>query len=192
MQIKCGGCGQPLLVTTDDTSVRCTACLTLLPVSISHSDPLVRFHKKVIKTAHWVKDQIHQVSNPVHNHGGNMNNLHSQSQPYLVAPGNTHQGSNMYYPTENHGYGRVSSSTHVEPAFRPLPHQMPSSSAHGRKRALLCGVAYKQRRYELKGPINDVNCMRYLLRAKYGFPDSCILVLSGTYINNSIARSFST
>lgn len=51
-------------------------------------------------------------------------------------------------------------------------------STFGKKRALLCGISYRSRRYELKGSINDVNCMRYLLRDKLGFPDQSILVLT--------------
>ncbi|KAJ8624983.1 hypothetical protein MRB53_033513 [Persea americana] len=48
----------------------------------------------------------------------------------------------------------------------------------GKKRALLCGISYRGRRNELKGTVNDVNCMKYLLCSKFDFSDDCILVLS--------------
>ncbi|KAK1313421.1 Metacaspase-1 [Acorus calamus] len=51
-------------------------------------------------------------------------------------------------------------------------------AVHGKKRALLVGVSYRWRSYELKGSINDVNCMRYFLRERFQFPDDCILVLT--------------
>ncbi|XP_031492309.2 metacaspase-1-like [Nymphaea colorata] len=51
-------------------------------------------------------------------------------------------------------------------------------SAHGSKRALLCGVSYRSRSYELQGTINDVMCMKYLLCQKFGFPEDCILMLT--------------
>ncbi|XP_068641153.1 metacaspase-1-like [Aristolochia californica] len=53
-----------------------------------------------------------------------------------------------------------------------------SPSFNGRKRAVLCGVSYKFTRNELKDSADGVNCMRVLLRNKFGFPDDCILVLS--------------
>ncbi|ERN14650.1 metacaspase-1 isoform X1 [Amborella trichopoda] len=49
---------------------------------------------------------------------------------------------------------------------------------HGKKRALLCGVSYRQRWNELKGTINDVNCMKYLLCDRFGFSPNSILMLT--------------
>ncbi|THU44616.1 hypothetical protein C4D60_Mb02t09260 [Musa balbisiana] len=48
----------------------------------------------------------------------------------------------------------------------------------GNKRAVLVGISYVGRRYELKGTVNDVNCMRYLLIERLGFPAEGILVLT--------------
>ncbi|KAK6945743.1 hypothetical protein RJ641_013287 [Dillenia turbinata] len=50
--------------------------------------------------------------------------------------------------------------------------------AHGRKRALLCGINYKGSD-KLKGSVNDVKCMKYFLVNKMGFTNDCILVLTG-------------
>ncbi|PUZ40841.1 hypothetical protein GQ55_9G455100 [Panicum hallii var. hallii] len=59
--------------------------------------------------------------------------------------------------------------------------QLPASYPRARgckKRALLVGISYAGTRYELKGAVNDVNCMGYLLRERFGFPADCILVLT--------------
>jgi hypothetical protein len=47
-----------------------------------------------------------------------------------------------------------------------------------KKRALLVGISYAATKYELRGAVNDVNCMSYLLRERFGFPAGCILVLT--------------
>ncbi|KAL6593722.1 hypothetical protein ACP70R_048623 [Stipagrostis hirtigluma subsp. patula] len=47
-----------------------------------------------------------------------------------------------------------------------------------KKRALLVGISYAGTKYELRGAVNDVNCMGYLLRERFGFPADCILVLT--------------
>ena len=49
------------------------------------------------------------------------------------------------------------------------------------KRALLCGVTYKQHKYKLKGTYNDVKNMENLLTKTFGFPANCIRILSGNY-----------
>jgi len=77
-------------------------------------------------------------------------------------------------------------------AFAPPPSsaassfaQLPASYPRARgckKRALLVGISYAGTRYELKGAVNDVNCMGYLLRERFGFPADCILVLTPTLI----------
>nr|CAB3500616.1 unnamed protein product [Digitaria exilis] len=59
--------------------------------------------------------------------------------------------------------------------------QLPASSsypARGRgcqKRALLVGISYAGTKYELKGAVNDVNCMHYFLRERFCFPPDSIL-----------------
>ncbi|CAM0873496.1 unnamed protein product [Alopecurus aequalis] len=59
---------------------------------------------------------------------------------------------------------------------RELPAGYPV--ARGKKRAVLVGVSYRGTEYELKGTVNDVECMRGLLCDKFGFPSDCILVLT--------------
>ncbi|KAJ0988618.1 hypothetical protein J5N97_006974 [Dioscorea zingiberensis] len=48
----------------------------------------------------------------------------------------------------------------------------------GKKRALLIGVSYIGKRYELKGTINDVNCMKYFLVHHFDFSENSIVVLT--------------
>ncbi|KAI5670330.1 hypothetical protein M9H77_10694 [Catharanthus roseus] len=54
--------------------------------------------------------------------------------------------------------------------------QLPSQ--HGRKRAVIIGISYKNSRQELKGCVNDANCMKFLLINRYKFPQDSILMLT--------------
>ncbi|GMJ05570.1 metacaspase 1a, metacaspase 3 [Hibiscus trionum] len=85
-----------------------------------------------------------------------------------VRPGRT--GYDSYYGASGmHGYPYANGGP--RPSLPPVP-------AHGRKRALLCGVNYHGRSYKLKGSINDAKCMKYLLVEKLGFPSESILMLT--------------
>ncbi|EXC21083.1 hypothetical protein L484_017093 [Morus notabilis] len=68
------------------------------------------------------------------------------------------------------------------PPAAPSPYNHAPAGApppvHGRKRAVICGVSYKNTRRELKGCINDAKCMKYLLVNKFKFPESSVLVLT--------------
>nr|XP_016502223.1 PREDICTED: metacaspase-3-like [Nicotiana tabacum] len=55
---------------------------------------------------------------------------------------------------------------------------MQPPAVHGRKRAVLCGITYRGHSKSLKGSINDVLSMRYLLVQKLGFPNASVLVLT--------------
>ncbi|XP_054776625.1 metacaspase-3-like [Prosopis cineraria] len=65
-------------------------------------------------------------------------------------------------------------------------HQSSSSSTESpfalssrcNKRALLCGVTYKKKRYKLKGTINDVMNMREMLVKFFDFPKESIRILT--------------
>ncbi|KAF5469933.1 hypothetical protein F2P56_010488 [Juglans regia] len=54
----------------------------------------------------------------------------------------------------------------------------PIPNAHGRKRAVICGISYRYTTHELKGCINDAKCMRYLLINKFQFPQDSIIMLT--------------
>ncbi|KAL2615422.1 hypothetical protein AAZV13_08G065600 [Glycine max] len=65
-----------------------------------------------------------------------------------------------------------------------LPPSMPSSSlalpstSRYNKRAVLCGVSYRKRKFRLKGTINDISNMKELLIKNFKFPKECIRVLT--------------
>ncbi|KAK2662959.1 hypothetical protein Ddye_001533 [Dipteronia dyeriana] len=56
--------------------------------------------------------------------------------------------------------------------------QPPLQSKTPKKRALLCGVSYKNSKDELKGTINDVNNMKDLLIHYFGFSEDNLLILT--------------
>ena len=71
----------------------------------------------------------------------------------------------------------------------PLPAAPPAAAfpcTRGKKRAVLVGITYAggMRRGcgELRGPINDVKCMRQLLCQRFCFPSDCIIMLTGKCI----------
>lgn len=68
--------------------------------------------------------------------------------------------------------------------------QSQAPPAHGRKRAVLCGITYKGHKQSLDGCINDVMCMRKLLVERFRFPVSSILVLTGTDCSSQISEFF--
>uniref|UniRef100_A0A453JCA7 Peptidase C14 caspase domain-containing protein n=1 Tax=Aegilops tauschii subsp. strangulata TaxID=200361 RepID=A0A453JCA7_AEGTS len=59
---------------------------------------------------------------------------------------------------------------------RPIPN---FGGGRGKKRAVLVGIKYTNTRAcELRGPINDVKCMRYILTERFGFANDCVLILT--------------
>ncbi|KAL2476892.1 Metacaspase-1 [Forsythia ovata] len=58
------------------------------------------------------------------------------------------------------------------------PQLNPPTPAHGRKRAVLCGITYQGHENSIEGSINDVSLMVNLLNKKLGFPRSSIRVLT--------------
>jgi hypothetical protein len=64
-----------------------------------------------------------------------------------------------------------------------VPHPRPNPGfgvCRSKKRAVLIGIKYTSRRAgELRGPINDVKCMKHLLTTRFGFPCEGIIVLTG-------------
>ncbi|KAJ8775317.1 hypothetical protein K2173_020321 [Erythroxylum novogranatense] len=83
----------------------------------------------------------------------------------------THISTKTSSVNSQHGAGNYCSHQPPRPSL-PLP------SVHGRKRAVICGLNYRGRSYKVKGSINDANCMRYLLVEKFGFPSTCVVMLT--------------
>ena len=79
------------------------------------------------------------------------------------------------------GHPAPAPSSYAPPQPSPYNHAPPGPppSAHGRKKAVIVGISYKFSRHELKGCINDANCMKYLLINKFRFPESSIIMLTG-------------
>ncbi|XP_059446493.1 metacaspase-1-like [Corylus avellana] len=61
---------------------------------------------------------------------------------------------------------------------RPLATGRRCPEIHPRKRAVLCGVTYRNRKFRLKGTVNDVKSMRDLLINRFGYSQECIRVLT--------------
>jgi metacaspase-1 len=62
----------------------------------------------------------------------------------------------------------------------------PPCGGRGKKRAVLIGITYGGARRgcgELRGPINDVKCMRQLLCQRFAFPSDGIIMLTGMQWN---------
>ncbi|XP_068639063.1 metacaspase-1-like [Aristolochia californica] len=131
--------------------------------------------------SHGSSQYAHQGTSLSQSHGSSQNPYTCGSSP-----------SSPHGAIVPHSYGQMNS--HQEGHHQNSPHQISRVSnsygsytisqspvcppVHGKKRAVLCGVSYKYRRYELKGTVNDVNCMKYLLCNKFSFSDECILVLT--------------
>jgi metacaspase-1 len=80
-----------------------------------------------------------------------------------------------------------SSSSSLHPLLASYPRVRGGSR---KKRALLVGISYAGTTYELKGAVNDVNCMGYLLRERFNFPSDCILVMTRRSNISLILRGF--
>ena len=74
------------------------------------------------------------------------------------------------------------------PVARPAHVPAAFQRARGKKRAVLIGITYAGMRRgcgELRGPVNDVKCVRNLLCQRFGFPSECIIMLTGMSCNMS-------
>lgn len=112
-------------------------------------------------------------------------NVGHRQDPVRQAVGFVKSMVNSLNPLTSSGSGGSSESYGYNDSNNVIsPWNLPSGypPVHGKKRALLIGVSYTTRRYELKGTVNDVNCMRYLLCERLGFSSECILVLTGMEI----------
>ncbi|KIZ07638.1 Metacaspase-2 [Monoraphidium neglectum] len=61
-------------------------------------------------------------------------------------------------------------------AYSPNPPQQ-QAPVQGRKKAVLVGISYVGTRAHLRGTLNDVECIKYCLINRFGFPESQIVVL---------------
>lgn len=105
------------------------------------------------------------------------------ADPRSLPPPPPPQQSSHYPPPQPPPFTAPSPYNHAPPG--------PPPSVHGRKRAVICGISYKFSRHELKGCVNDAKCMKYLLVNKFNFPESSILMLTGTLFLISIISALS-
>lgn len=148
---RCSWCGVQLLVPPEAQTIQCSVCQAV--TRTRPNDPLVQAQDSVRLATNCVKGFVNKVSSNINTMATSMNN----------------------YPMQGtYDYGQYPQRIQPPPLILPV-------SAHGRKRALLCGVSYYGRRYNLKGSVNDVRCMRYFLVERLGFPSESILVLTGIY-----------
>ncbi|KAL7157154.1 hypothetical protein ABFS83_02G058700 [Erythranthe nasuta] len=145
---RCSNCGTQIIVPPYAHAIQCTVCKTT--VYNRPNDPLDQAHDSIRHAASRFRNLLDKASNNINTMVGTMNN----------------------YP----GAGSSSFGYHPQQA-RPSPSLIPISS-HGKKRAVLCGVSYYGQRYKLNGTVNDVNCMKYFLIQKVGFPSDSILILT--------------
>ncbi|KAF5733345.1 metacaspase-1-like isoform X1 [Tripterygium wilfordii] len=158
---KCNWCGKLLLVPPNAETVRCPGCQAV--TWVQSYDTLVQARDSLgHAAASRFNDLINTVSSNISKVSDSVNYSYSGPQKYHYGYGNYYRPSPPPPPPR--------------PALTPPP-------AHGRKRAVLCGVSYRQKSYRLKGTVNDVKCMRYFLVDKFGFPGDSILMLTEDEIN---------
>ncbi|KAJ4953676.1 hypothetical protein NE237_030508 [Protea cynaroides] len=169
-RVSCGRCALVLDVPRETQTIRCWRCRSITSVRPA-AEPFRRVHEPVLYAAEWLKGLYTNVSSSAINYVAttSMNN-NKPPAPVPAPPPPAVMNYNGCY------YGPPPPPP-PPPLLLSAPNSYPWVGA-GRKRALLCAVSYKSRPYELKGTINDVNCMRFLLVEKFKFPNDSILVLT--------------
>mmetsp|Transcript_9073 Transcript_9073/g.22825 ORF Transcript_9073/g.22825 Transcript_9073/m.22825 type:complete len:433 (+) Transcript_9073:220-1518(+) len=101
--------------------------------------------------------------------------------PYAAAPPRQGQYGGPPPPAGQQAYGQQLPQYPGQPGQHAYPAPSagpgPAGQAHGSKRALIVGCTYPGTQSELRGCINDAQCMHYLLKTKFGFPDTEVLML---------------
>ncbi|KAL8539471.1 hypothetical protein ACS0TY_001184 [Phlomoides rotata] len=94
---------------------------------------------------------------------------------YLPTTSSYNGYNNNYYPPPP-----PPQTQPAPPAPSPYNHAPPGPPppAHGRKKAVIVGISYRNSKNELKGCINDAKCMKFMLSNRFKFPDSSILMLT--------------
>ncbi|KAL5787701.1 hypothetical protein ACOSP7_004650 [Xanthoceras sorbifolium] len=146
---RCSGCGRQLVIPSGAKFIRCGTCQTVTRVR-----PFERWGPAYDSNIRPAAGGFMNSNRP-----GLVNN-----RPIVPPKYNNNGFNNPPRPAQ-----------YAEPPLRPA---LPPPPVHGRKRALLCGVNYHQKSYRLKGSVNDVKCMKYLLVERLGFPIDCILTLT--------------
>ncbi|KAH6792760.1 metacaspase 1 [Perilla frutescens var. hirtella] len=81
-----------------------------------------------------------------------------------------------YLPPSSSSYNNGHHNYYPPPPT--LTHHNHAPPAHGRKKAVIVGISYRNTKNELKGCINDAKCMKFMLINRFKFPESSILLLT--------------
>jgi hypothetical protein len=90
------------------------------------------------------------------------------------------QGSHAHPPTTQQ------QQQQHQPGYTAPTTYSPNPAGRGRKKALIIACTYPGTRAALRGPGNDASCMEYLLRSKFGFHASNIVVLRDDNISRCV------
>ncbi|KAI3498407.1 hypothetical protein L1887_34182 [Cichorium endivia] len=166
MLVDCSNCRTPLNLPQGAKSIRCSICNAVTKIG-DPSEPSVPPSYSGVSPF------------PV------VTGFAPSPSPYINAPPYP-SGIHLFPGLAASPYNYGPSSPTGAPPFPDLAAHMPSPlsynhsppSGHGRKRAVIVGVSYKNTSHELKGCINDAKCMKYLLINKFQFPEASIYMLT--------------
>lgn len=152
---KCKWCNKPLIVPFLAQTVYCPSCRY-----VNYIAPATTQYNRYVNNGYY-QQMIQQSPRPP-----------VQSTPTY---------NNSYYqhpPAYNNGYyNQVSPPPLYNNSY--YLQQVSPQLVYGRKRAVLCGVSYRNTPHSLDGSVTDVESMKRLLVDRMGFPDQSILVLTG-------------
>lgn len=102
--------------------------------------------------------------------------VHVAAPPLHPSTYLTSTSSDIY----NHNYNHNHDHNYYQPPPPPISYVPPGqpASVNGQKRAVICGISYAGSRNQLKGCVNDANCMKYMLIHNFKFPESSIIMLT--------------
>uniref|UniRef100_A0A1J3F859 Metacaspase-2 n=1 Tax=Noccaea caerulescens TaxID=107243 RepID=A0A1J3F859_NOCCA len=150
--VDCSSCRTPLHLPPGATRIRCAVCQAFTLIAPDH------------------RLQSHAPASPI-------------PFPNYIYPPPVPSHS-IYPPPAPSPFSHAPPTTtpFVYPPQTPSPYNHappgPPPAVHGPKRAVIIGVSYKNTKDELKGCINDANCMKFMLMKRFHFPESCILMLT--------------
>ncbi|CAH2078010.1 unnamed protein product [Thlaspi arvense] len=194
--VDCSSCRTPLHLPPGATRIRCSVCHAFTLVA---PEPRLQSHPHAPPSPLPFPNSIPTPSHSVYPPPAPLNHVpapsHSVYPPPSPPPFNhapsapppfSHEPLSPFDHSPPASYPVIHASTelypynHAPPAPFPYDHAPPGPPppVHGQKRAVIVGVSYKNTKDELKGCINDANCMKFMLMKRFHFPESCILMLT--------------
>ncbi|PON55909.1 Zinc finger, LSD1-type domain containing protein [Parasponia andersonii] len=157
---RCNRCEAQLLVPIEAQMVKCPLCQSITKIT-----PNANFNNSLIQAGH---DSVQNAAARFKSVVNTVMAVNPGFGNYSFPVGGGSNPCYSYYPQQ---------AVVAVPRPRPGVDLVPPT-AYGRKRAVVCGVSYRGQKRNVKGSVNDVNCMRYFLVEKMGFPVDSILVLT--------------